>query len=119
MTREAWVLGGASNRFGKMKETGREAASRVALEAIQVAGLEPKDIGYTFVSNAFGVAERQAHIGPLINTALGIPEVPSHTIESACSSSSAALHDAYVPWPGASSMPPWSSASKSSLTSIP
>jgi acetyl-CoA C-acetyltransferase len=96
MTRETWVLGAASNRFGKMKETGREAASRVALEAIQVAGLEPKDIGYTFVSNCFGVAERQAHIGPLINTALGIPEVPSHTIESACSSSSAALHDAYV-----------------------
>jgi acetyl-CoA C-acetyltransferase len=96
MTREAWVLGAASNRFGKMKETGREAASRVALEAIQVAGLEPKDIGYTFVSNAFGVAERQAHLGPLINTALGIPEVPSHTIESACSSSSAALHEAYV-----------------------
>jgi acetyl-CoA C-acetyltransferase len=96
MTREAWVLGAASNRFGKMRETGREAASRVALEAIQLAGIEPKDIGYTFVSNAFGVAERQAHIGPLINTALGIPEVPSHTVESACSSSSAALHDAYV-----------------------
>ncbi len=96
MTRQAWVLGAASNRFGKMKETGREAASRVALEAIQMAGLDPNEIGYTFVSNAFGVAERQAHIGPLINTALGIPEVPSHTVESACSSSSAALHDAYV-----------------------
>ena len=96
MTREAWVLGAASNRFGKMKETGREAASRVALEAIQIAGIEPKDIGYTFVANAFGVAEKQAHVGPLINTALGIPEVPSCTIESACSSSSAALHEAYV-----------------------
>jgi acetyl-CoA C-acetyltransferase len=35
-------------------------------------------------------------VGPLINTALGIPEVPSCTIESACSSSSAALHEAYV-----------------------
>ncbi|HLY76999.1 MAG TPA: thiolase domain-containing protein [Thermoplasmata archaeon] len=96
MTREAWVLGAASNRFGKMKESGREAASRVALEAIQMAGIEPKDIGYTFVANAFGLAERQAHVGPLINTALGIPEVPSCTIESACSSSSAALHEAYV-----------------------
>ncbi len=96
MPRETWVLGAASNRFGKMKETGREAASRVALEAIQTAGIEPKDIGYTFVANAFGLAERQAHVGPLINTALGIPEVPSCTIESACSSSSAALHEAYV-----------------------
>lgn len=89
-------MGAASNRFGKMTESGREAASRVALEAIDIAGLAPKDIGYTFVANAFGLAERQAHVGPLINTALGIPEVPSCTIESACSSSSAALHEAYV-----------------------
>ncbi len=96
MPRPVWVLGAASNRFGKMAETGREAAARVSLEAIRRAGLEPKEIGYTFVSNAFGLAERQAHVGPLINTALGIPEVPSCTIESACSSSSAALHEAYV-----------------------
>lgn len=94
--RETWVVGAASNRFGKMPESGREAATRVALEAIDSAGLTPKDIGYTFVSNCFGVAERQAHVGPLINTGLGIPEVPSCTIESACSSSSAALHEAFV-----------------------
>ncbi len=94
--RETWVVGAASNRFGKMAESGREAAATVALRAIESAGLEPRDIGMTFVSNAFGIAERQAHLGPLLNTALGIPEVPSATIESACSSSSAALHEAYV-----------------------
>lgn len=94
--RETWVVGAASNRYGKMAETGREAATKVALEAIDVSGIDPKRIGYTFVSNAFGVAERQAHLGPLINTALGIPEVPSATIESACSSSSAGLHEAFV-----------------------
>jgi acetyl-CoA C-acetyltransferase len=93
---EVWVAGAAMNRFGKMSETGREAAVRVALEALDRAGLRPTDIGYTFVSNAFGIAEKQAHVGPLINTALGIPEVPSCTIESACSSSSAALHEAFV-----------------------
>ena len=94
--RETWVAGAAANRFGKMAESGREAATRIALEAIDSAGISPKEIGYTFVSNAFGIAERQAHIGPLINTGLGIPEVPSCTIESACSSSSAALHEAFV-----------------------
>jgi acetyl-CoA C-acetyltransferase len=94
--RETWVVGAASNRYGKMAETGREAATRVALEAIDASGIDPKRIGYTFVSNAFGVAERQAHLGPLINTALGIPDVPSATIESACSSSSAGLHEAFV-----------------------
>jgi len=94
--RETWVVGAASNRFGKMKESTREAATRVSLEAIRSAGLEPKDIDYTFVSNAFGISEHQAHIGPLINGGLGIPEVPSATVESACSSSSAGLHEAFV-----------------------
>jgi acetyl-CoA C-acetyltransferase len=94
--RETWVVGAASNRFGKMKESAREAATRVSMEAIRQAGLEPKDIGYTFVSNAFGISEHQAHVGPLINGGLGIPDVPSATIESACSSSSAGLHEAFV-----------------------
>jgi acetyl-CoA C-acetyltransferase len=93
---EVWVAGAAMNRFGKVPGMGREMASNVSLEAIDKAGISPKDIGYTFVSNAFGIAERQAHLGPLINTSLGIPEVPSATIESACSSSSAALHEAFV-----------------------
>jgi len=94
--RETWVVGAASTRYGKLPDSGREAATRVALEALDISGVDPKRIGYTFVSNAFGVAERQAHVGPLINTALGIPDVPSATIESACSSSSAGLHEAFV-----------------------
>jgi len=94
--RETWVVGAASNRFGKMKETSREAATRVSMQAIRQAGLEPKDIGYTFVANCFGMSEHQGHVGPLINNGLGIPDVPSCTIESACSSSSAALHEAFV-----------------------
>ena len=94
--RETWVVGAASNRFGKMKESSREAATRVAMEAILQSGLEPKDIDYTFVSNCFGISERQAHVGPLINNGLGIPDVPSVTLESACSSSSAGLHEAFV-----------------------
>jgi len=94
--RETWVIGAAANRFGKMKESSREAATRVSMEAIRQAGLEPKDIGYTFAANCFGISEHQGHIGPLINNGLGIPHVPSVTVESACSSSSAALHEAFV-----------------------
>jgi acetyl-CoA C-acetyltransferase len=94
--RETWVVGAASNRFGKMAETGREAATRVAMEAIRQSGLSPKDIGYTFVSNCFGITEHQAHVGPLINNGLGIPDTPSVSLESACSSSSAGLHEAFV-----------------------
>jgi len=94
--RETWVVGAAANRFGKMKETSREAATRVSMEAIRQSGLEPKDIGYTFAANCFGISEHQGHLGPLINNGLGIPHVPSVTVESACSSSSAALHEAFV-----------------------
>jgi acetyl-CoA C-acetyltransferase len=94
--RETWVVGAATSRFGKLPNTAREAAAETALRALDVAGLAPKEVGITFVSNCFGIAEHQAHVGPLINTALGIPEVPSCTIESACSSSSAALHEAFV-----------------------
>jgi acetyl-CoA C-acetyltransferase len=94
--REVWVLGAASNRFGKMAETAREAATRVSSDAIRQSGIDPKAIGHTFVANCFGVADHQAHLGPLINQGLGIPEVPSVTLESACSSSSAALHEAFV-----------------------
>ncbi|HLN51444.1 MAG: thiolase C-terminal domain-containing protein [Thermoplasmata archaeon] len=94
--RETWVVGAASTRYGKMTESAREAATRVSMEAIRDAGLEPKQIGHTFVANCFGLAEHQAHVGPLINNGLGIPEVPSVTLESACSSSSAGLHEAFV-----------------------
>jgi len=94
--RETWVVGAASTRYGKMTESAREAATRVSMEAIRDAGLEPKQIGHTFVANCFGLSEHQAHVGPLINNGLGIPEVPSVTLESACSSSSAGLHEAFV-----------------------
>lgn len=94
--RETWVAGAASSRFGRLAESGREAGTRVAMEALDAAGLDPKDVDITFVANCFGVAERQAHVGPLLNSGLGIPEVPSCTIESACSSSSAGLHEAFV-----------------------
>ncbi len=94
--RETWVIGAATTRFGKLAESAREAATRVALAAIDRAGVDPKAIGATFVSNCFGVAEHQAHLGPLVNTGLGIPETPSMAIESACSSSSAGLHEAFV-----------------------
>jgi acetyl-CoA C-acetyltransferase len=94
--REVWVVGAASNRFGRMAESAREAATRVAAEAIRQSGVDPKAIQHTFVANCFGVVEHQAHLGPLINQGLGIADVPSVTLESACSSSSAALHEAFV-----------------------
>ncbi len=94
--RKVFVVGSSMSKFGRMSETGRESLATVSLNAINDAGIEPTEIDSTFYSNAFGITEGQLHVGPLINSALGIPEVPSVTVESACSSSSAALHEAYV-----------------------
>ena len=90
------MVGAASSRYGKLAETAREAATKVALDAILDAGLEPRQVDHTFVANCFGLTEHQGHLGPLVNNGLGIPATPSMTIESACSSSSAALHEAFV-----------------------
>ena len=94
--RETWVAGAASTRYGRSDVSSRESAVTVARDALESAGVEPRAIGHTFLANCLGFAEHQAHLGPLVNTGLGIPETPSVTVESACSSSSAALHEAYV-----------------------
>jgi acetyl-CoA C-acetyltransferase len=94
--RKVCVIGADMTKFGKMEMSAREAAITTAINAIGKANLEPKDVGVIFISNCFGITESQAHLGPIISTALGIPDVPSMTIESACASSSAAFREGYV-----------------------
>jgi len=94
--RKVCVVGAAQNRFGAMRETAREAAAEVALAAIREAGVTPKDVQALYVGNCFGVSESQAHIGPLVSTALGIPDRPTLTIESACATGSVTFREAYM-----------------------
>lgn len=91
-----FILSASMTKFGKLQESGRNLAVSAAKEAIEKAGISAKEIQLTIVSNAFGFLENQIHIGPIVNTSLGIPEVPSLTVESACSSSSGALREAFV-----------------------
>ncbi|MFQ6107011.1 MAG: thiolase domain-containing protein [Thermoplasmata archaeon] len=94
--REVCIVGAAQNRYGIREETAREAAAKVAHEAIVEAGLTPRNIEMIFVSNVFGMVESQGHVGPLIATSLGIPRVPSLTIESACASGSVSFREGYI-----------------------
>lgn len=94
--KKVYVAGVGMTNFGKLNKLGRELALDASIQAINDAQIRPKDIDATYVSNAFGIGEGQIHVGPLINSSLGIPQVPSLTIESACSGSSAAFHEAYV-----------------------
>ena len=43
-----------------------------------------------------GIADKQVHLGPVIMSNLGIPEVPSLSIESACGSGSVSFREAYA-----------------------
>ena len=92
--KKVYVIGTGMTKFGKLEQSGRELAIEAAKEAIQESGIASRDIESTYVSNAFGIGENQLHIGPIINSALGIPEVPSLSIESACSGGSAAFSQA-------------------------
>ncbi len=91
------LSGGIGPRWGRWEKlTGREGAALAAKEAIERAGIEPRQIQAIFVGNALAEAEKQGHIGPIIATELGIPEVPTMRIETACASGSSAFREAFV-----------------------
>jgi len=90
------VIGAGSTKYGKLNESIVELAVSAAMDAINSANLEPKDIQYSIVSNVFGVADKQVHLAPVIMSDLGIPHVPGLTVESACGSGSIALREAYA-----------------------
>lgn len=94
--RKVYVIGAGSTKYGKLPFTARDLALLAAREAIEKIELDPKQIQGAFVSNAFSLSERQGHLGPLIMSGLGIPDVPAATIETACSSGASAFREAYI-----------------------
>ncbi|MHB8606098.1 MAG: thiolase domain-containing protein [Thermoplasmatota archaeon] len=94
--RDVYVVGVGQTKYGKLSESVREAASQAAFEAIQSSNIDVDKLGGAFIANAFGMVERQGHLGPLLMTSLGIPEKPASTIEAACASGASAFREAYV-----------------------
>ncbi|MEM2922839.1 MAG: thiolase domain-containing protein [Candidatus Nitrosocaldus sp.] len=90
------VIGAGSTRYGKLSEGVVELAVNAARDAIKSAGIEARDVQYAFISNVFGVADRQVHLAPVIMSDLGIANVPGLTVESACGSGSIAFREAYA-----------------------
>jgi len=80
--------------YGEHEETARELAVEASIDVLEEAGLEGEDVDGLFVANAFGMADKQGHVGPLIATAIGAPHVPSSTTEAACASASVAFRHA-------------------------
>ncbi len=93
--RDVCVVGVGITKYGRQDLKARELMTVASDAAIQGAGVDATDIEGAFFGNAFGVAEKQGHLGPLIMTALGIPETPATVMETACASAGSAFHHAY------------------------
>ncbi|MFQ5783146.1 MAG: acetyl-CoA acetyltransferase, partial [Nitrosopumilus sp.] len=90
------VLGAGSTKYGKLADSIADITTQASVSAIDSAGIDPKDIKASYISNVFGVADKQVHIGPVLMSRLGIPDRPSLTIESACGSGSVSFREAYA-----------------------
>lgn len=94
--RNVYILSAGITKYGKFPLSARELALEASKKAIVEAGISPTDIQAGFVANAFSLAEKQGHLGPIIMSGLGIPDIPASTIESACASGSSAIREAWV-----------------------
>ncbi len=90
------VLGAGSTRYGKLDDSIADITAQASAEAIGSAGIDPKEIKAGYISNVFGIADKQVHLGPVVMSALGIPERPSLSIESACGSGSVSFREAFA-----------------------
>src|ERR671939_1577612 len=90
------VLGAGSTKYGKLDESIIEISLAASRDAINSAGITPGDIQAGYISNVFGVSDKQVHMAPVIMSNLGIPYVPGLTIESACGSGSIMFREAYA-----------------------
>jgi len=93
--RDVCVVGIGTTRYGRHDQQARELMASAAEAAIEDAGIDPERIGNAFFGNAFSVAEKQGHLGPLIMSALGLPETPATAVEAACASGGTAFHHGY------------------------
>jgi acetyl-CoA C-acetyltransferase len=96
MSNKVCVLGAGSTKYGKLNEGIIEIALDASIDAINSAGIAPKDIQAGYISNVFGVSDKQVHMAPVIMSNLGLPGVPGLTIESACGSGSIMFREAYA-----------------------
>src|SRR5688500_2575171 len=93
--RDVAIVGLATTKYGKHDLSGRELMTSAAAEAIRQSGVDPQKVDSGFFGNAFGVAEKQGHLGPLIMTALGLESKPATVVETACASGGTAFHHGY------------------------
>ena len=90
------VLGSGRTKYGKLEDRISDIAGQASVGAIESAGIESKEIEAGYISNVFGVADKQVHLGPVVMSNLGISDKPSLSIESACGSGSVSFREAFA-----------------------
>src|ERR1044071_6421134 len=93
--RDVCVVGVGTTKYGKHDLAARELMTSAAQAAIHSSGIDPQALSSGIFGNAFGVAEKQGHLGPLIMTALGLETKPATVVETACASGGTAFHHGY------------------------
>lgn len=90
------LIGAGSTKYGKLEDSISDITIQASVGAIESAGIDPKEIKAGYISNVFGVADKQVHLGPVVMSNLGISERPSLSIESACGSGSVSFREAFA-----------------------
>jgi acetyl-CoA C-acetyltransferase len=93
--RDVCLVGVGITKYGKHDLQARELMAQAAQSAIASSGIDPQRLDSAFFGNAFGMAEKQGHLGPLIMTALGLEGKPATVVETACASGGTAFHHGY------------------------
>lgn len=93
--RDVCVVGVGTTKYGRHDLSARELMASAAQAALASSGLDPARLQSAFFGNAFGMAEKQGHLGPLIMSALGLEGVPATVVETACASGGTAFHHGY------------------------
>ncbi|MHC1610972.1 MAG: thiolase C-terminal domain-containing protein [Candidatus Methanospirareceae archaeon] len=99
--RDVAIIGIGHTKFGRAAKTGIELFSEAALEAIDDAGVELKDIEALFQGAALpGFEEGQVMPAGFSAADLNLVPIPATRYEGACASASIAIRDAAL-WVGA------------------
>ena len=89
----ACIVGWSHLKFGKSEDDVEDMVTKVAIEAIRDAGLEPKDVDSIFLGHFGGAFSPQGFTSSLVLQAT--PELrfkPAMRVENACATGSAAVH---------------------------
>jgi len=92
------IVGAGQTKFGRHDDYGlRELFALSAHEAIEDAGIAPKDVEAAFIGNlSADQFNRQTHIAPMMVDAAGMKGIPATKCEAACASSATALRAAIL-----------------------